>query len=335
MASPETMRALALNDTEDRNFVEMQIPRPEAGAGQVLVRIKASGVNPIDSKIRTGQYGHTPALPRKFPAILGTDLAGVVEAVGPGVTAFKAGDEVYGLTGGIADVPGSLAEFAAVDANLLALKPKNISFREAAGIPLVFLTAWEGLVDATHVGAGQKVLVLGAGGVGHMAIQIAHAHGAEVFATESEAKREVVESFGATWIDRDSDVDTYVNKYTGGQGFDIVLDSVGGKEGLEQAIASAAIYGHVASSQAFVPINLALASLKGVSVTGVYVLLPLLAGKNRAHHGDILRKATELVETGKVRVMVDPKRFDLSNALAAHEALLGRKIVGKAVIDVA
>ncbi|WP_414648208.1 zinc-dependent alcohol dehydrogenase family protein [Dyella sp.] len=326
------MRALVLNSYKDGKFVETQVPRPEAGPGQVLVRIAASGVNPIDSKIRTGEFPH--AMP-ELPAILGTDLAGVVEAVGRGVKAFKVGDEVYGLAGGVRGVPGSLAQYAAVDADVLAIKPKNISMREAAAIPLVLLTAWEGLVDGARVSAGQKVLVLGgAGGVGHMAVQIARARGAEVFATEAPAKREIIESYGATWIDRSTDVDTYVNTYTGGQGFDAVFDTVGGKL-LEQALVAAGMHGHVSSSLAFGPIDLAPGSLKGVTVTGVYVLLPLLTGKRRTHHGDILRQATALIEAEKIRVMVDPQRFDLSNAIGAHEALLGGNVVGKAVIDVA
>ena len=127
-----------------------------------------------------------------LPAILGTDLAGIVEAVGDGISKFKVGDEVYGLTGGVRGLPGSLAEYSAVDADLLALKPKNISMREAAALPLVFLTAWEGLVDRAGVHAGQSVLIQGgAGGVGHVAVQIARAFGADVFATASAAKLKI------------------------------------------------------------------------------------------------------------------------------------------------
>src|ERR1700722_7613973 len=186
------MRALVLSDYADGKLADTKVARPTAGPGEVLVRIVASGVNPIDYKIRTGVAKY--AMP-ELPAIIGTDLAGVVEQVGEGVTAFKAGDEVYGLTGGVRGLPGTLAEYAAVDAKLLALKPKKLNMRAAAALPLVFLTAWEGLVDRARVRAGQKVLIHGgAGGVGHVAVQIALAHGAKVYATVSAGKRHIVES---------------------------------------------------------------------------------------------------------------------------------------------
>ncbi|MEH2557527.1 NADPH:quinone reductase-like Zn-dependent oxidoreductase [Bradyrhizobium algeriense] len=129
------------------------LARPTAGPGQVLVRIKASGVNPLDLKIRSGKAPHAK---HPLPAVLGMDLAGTVEAVGDDVIAFAPGDEVYGLTGGIGGLQGSLAEFAAVDADLLAPKPANLTMREAAALPLVFITAWEGLVDRARVREGQK-----------------------------------------------------------------------------------------------------------------------------------------------------------------------------------
>jgi NADPH:quinone reductase-like Zn-dependent oxidoreductase len=133
-----------------------QVARPEPAAGQVLVRVKASGVNPLDVKIHAGTAAHARHPP---PAVLGIDLAGIVESVGAGVDAFRPGDEVYGMTGGVGGVPGSLAGYAAVDARLLAPRPAGLSFREAAALPLIFITAWEGLVDRAAVHAGQTVLV--------------------------------------------------------------------------------------------------------------------------------------------------------------------------------
>ncbi|MDU7866995.1 MAG: alcohol dehydrogenase catalytic domain-containing protein, partial [Pantoea sp.] len=139
---------------------------PQPQAGQVLVRVHASGVNPIDYKIRLGEAPY--AMPQ-LPAVQGTDMAGEVVAVGEGVTQFRVGDEVYGLAGGVRGLQGSLAEFIAADADLLAIKPRNLSMREAAALPLTFLTAWSGLVDNANVQAGQHVLVQGgAGGVGNM-----------------------------------------------------------------------------------------------------------------------------------------------------------------------
>ncbi len=124
-------------------------------AGQVF-RIDASGVNPLDLKIHSGDAAHAR---QPLPTILGIDLAGVVEAAGPGVTGFRGGDEVYGMTGGVGGLQGSLAEFAAVDANLLAPKPATLSMREAAALPVAFITPWEGLVDRAAIKPGQKVLI--------------------------------------------------------------------------------------------------------------------------------------------------------------------------------
>src|SRR5215813_521713 len=180
----------AIVDAPGAPFRLVRIARPEPGPGRVLVRILASAVNPLDLKIQAGAAPHAR---HPMPAILGLDLAGTVEAVGDGVTQFRRGDAVYGMTGGVGGHPGSLAGFAAVDADLLARKPANLGPREAAALPLIFITAWEGLVDRALVSVGQQVLVQGgAGGVGHMAIQIARSFGATVFATGSPASRAVV-----------------------------------------------------------------------------------------------------------------------------------------------
>ncbi len=137
------------------------LPRPQAAAGQVLVRIHASGVNPLDTKIRAGAAEHAQ---QPLPAVLGMDLAGVVEEVGQGVSRFKVGDAVYGFTGGIGGLQGSLAQYAAVDARLLAHKPGRLTMRQATALPLVFITAWEGLVDPANVRSGHKVRVHGGAG---------------------------------------------------------------------------------------------------------------------------------------------------------------------------
>jgi NADPH:quinone reductase-like Zn-dependent oxidoreductase len=177
------------------------------------------------------------------------DLAGVAEDVGPNVSAFNPGDEVYGMTGGIGGLQGSLAEFASVDADLLAIKPANLTMRDAAALPLSVLTAWEGLVDRAQVQTGQKVLVhAGAGGVGHIVVQLAHAFGANVFATVSADKKVIVERFGAMVIDyQTTSVDEYVTEHTSGAGFDIVYDTVGGAT-LDASFEAIKTYtGHVVS----------------------------------------------------------------------------------------
>src|ERR1700684_1148640 len=171
------------------DFRETTRSHPALGANQVLVKIVASGANPLDTKIRAGQAPHAK---QPLPTVVGLDMSGTVTEIGSAVTTFRVDDEVYGMVGGVGGMQGTLAEFIAVDADLIALKPKNLSMREAAALPLNVITAWEGLVDRANVSANQKVLVHGgAGGVGHTAIQIAGAFGAQVFATVSSAKRHI------------------------------------------------------------------------------------------------------------------------------------------------
>jgi NADPH2:quinone reductase len=332
MRTSNTMHAAVL-ETHGGPFRQATIARPLVGAGQVLVRIKASGVNPLDLKIRSGKAEHAR---HPLPAILGIDLAGVVDAVGPGVTTFRRGDEVYGMTGGVGGVQGSLAEYAAVDADLLALKPTNFSMREAASLPLVFITAWEGLVDRARLSAGQTVLVQGgAGGVGFMVIQLARALGASVFATHAASSAEVIARLGATPIDyARCTVEEYVATHGTGRGFDIVYDTAGGVS-LDASFKAVKRFGHVVSSLGWGTHALAPLSFRAATYSGVFTLLPLLTGEGKAHHGDILREATRLVEMGKLLPRLDPRRFDLSSVGHAHELLESRQAQGKVVIDVA
>lgn len=326
------MKALILENYNE-SFQIKDIEKPVAAKGQVLVKIKASGVNPIDLKIKMGQAGHAKTV---LPAILGIDMSGVVEAVGEGVTKFKAGDEVYGMTGGIAGVHGTLSEYAAVDADLLAFKPKNLSMREAAAIPLVFITAWEGLVDRANVQEGKTVLIHGgAGGVGHIAVQIAKAKGAQVFTTVETDKNELIQSYGATPIDyTNTSVDEYVDRHTGGEGFDIIYDTVGG-DILDASFKAAKQYfGHVLSILGWGTHSIAPLSFHGATYSGVFALYPLISGKARIHHGEILREATKLIEAGKVIPLVDPVNYSLETIADAYLAQENRTAKGKVVIDI-
>ena len=330
---PENLMNAAVLDTHGTAFRVVPVARPTAAAGEVLVRVKASGVNPLDTKIHAGEAAHAR---QPLPAILGIDLAGTVEAVGPGVVGFRRGDEVYGMTGGIGGLQGSLAEFAAVDARLLAHKPANLSMREAAALPLIFITAWEGLVDRAAVKAGQKVLVLGgAGGVGHIVVQIARAFGAEVFAVDGAAKKDFLTRLGATSIDyRAQTVEQYVAQHTGGRGFDLVYDTVGGAS-LDAAFQAVGRFGHVVSCLGWSTHALAPLSFRAATYSGVFTLLPMLTGEGREHHGDILREATRLVEAGKVRPQLDPRHFTLETVCDAYRALKAGPVAGKLVVDVA
>jgi NADPH:quinone reductase len=327
---PHLMQALVLEENGGPMRL-VQVSTPHARSGEVLVRVAASGVNPLDTKIRAGTAAHArhPA-----PAILGIDLAGVVEYLGPGVTGFKPGDEVFGMTGGVGGHQGSLAEYVAVDAELLAFKPANLSMREAAAVPLVFITAWEGLVDRADVQAGQTVLVHGgAGGVGQMAIRIALSRGAKPFAVVSASRRPEIERMGAQFVDREEPVADYVARFTSGRGFDIVFDTVGGTA-LDASFAAVRRFGHVVSSLGWGTHSLAPLSFRAATYSGVFTLLPLLTGEGRTHHGEILRQATRLAEAGELVPTLDPRRFGLHTVDDAYRAITDGTARGKLVIEI-
>ncbi|MBN0042916.1 zinc-dependent alcohol dehydrogenase family protein [Streptomyces actuosus] len=326
------MRAVVLEEF-GTPLVPREIDKPAVAPDQVLVRVVSSGVNPLDTKIRAGKAAHAK---RTLPAVLGLDLAGVVEEVGADVRGFATGDEVFGMTGGVGDVQGSLAEYAAVDARLLAHKPRSLTHREAAALPLVVITAWEGLVDRAQVRAGQKVLIHGgAGGIGHVALQIARARGAEVFATASPARLESVRRLGATPIDyTTTPADQYVAEHTGGEGFDVVFDTVGGAV-LDASFTAVRTYtGHVVSALGWGTHSLAPLSFRGATYSGVFTLLPLLTGRGREHHGEIMGAAAALADAGALEPVVDPRHFTLTDVAAAHAAVESGDTDGKIVIDV-
>jgi NADPH2:quinone reductase len=326
-----SMQALLLNRV-DGPLEPVELPRPVPSAGQVLVSVAASGLNPLDTKIRAGSAAHAK---HPMPAVLGIDLAGTVEAVGAGVTAFKAGDAVFGMTGGVGGIQGSLAQYAAVDADLLALWPAHLSMRTAAALPLAFITAYSGIVDRAHLQPGQTVLVHGgAGGVGHVSVQLAVALGATVFATASSRDLDTVAQYGATPIDyRAQSVEQYVAAYTHGKGFDLVVDTVGGAT-LDASFAAVAHYGHVVSALGWGTHALAPLSFREASYSGVFTLYPLLTGERRAHHGEMLRVAARLADEGKLTVRVDPRRFDLRTAEQAYQALSDGTARGKIVVEI-
>lgn len=329
MATNDTMQAAVL-DAPNAPFRVALIARPKAEAGQVLVRIAASGVTPLDTKIHAGQAAHAR---HPLPNILGMDMAGVVEAVGPGVTSFRRGDEVYGLTGGIGGLQGSLAQYAAVDADLLAVKPTNLTTREAAGLPLNIITAWEGLIDRAKIQSGQTVLVQGgAGGVGHIAVQIARALGARVFATGSIGDKTYIEQLGATFIDYKRPVADYVTEHTAGNGFELVYDTVGGAV-LDASFNAVAQFGHVVSALGWGTHALAPLSFRAATYSGVFTLLPMLTSKGRAHHGEILRKATEMIEAGQIVPRLDPRHFTLGTVLDAYASLQEKTAKGRLIVD--
>ncbi|PWB27011.1 zinc-dependent alcohol dehydrogenase family protein [Flavobacterium sp. HTF] len=324
------MKALILEEFGS-DFQIKNIAKPVPANNEVLVRIKASGINMLDIKIKAGNGAHAQV---SLPAILGTEMAGIVESVGKNATAFAAGDEVYGMTGGVGKVQGSLAEYAAVDEKLLAVKPSTLSFKEAAAIPLAFITAWEGLVDRAKIDREMKILIHGgAGSVGHIAVQLAKSFGAEVYATGSAENLEEIKSTGVTAIDYNAvSVEEYVNLYTDGKGFDVVFDTVGGTV-LDNSFKAIKKYtGHVVSILGWGSHSLAPLSFRGATYSGVFTLLPLLTGEDREHHGEIMQKATQLANSGLLKPKVNSKDFSFENIGEAYNSLENHSLKNRGIV---
>lgn len=314
-------------------FEAAELPDPTPAKGEVLVRIEAASVNPVDYKLR--RYG--PPIAPNLPAVLGCDLAGTVVAVGDGVDRFGPGDAVYGCAGGVRGLSGTYAEMISTDARLLAKRPESLSAREAAALPLVTITAWEGLFDRASVGEGDDVLVHGgAGGVGHVAIQLAKARGARVFTTvSSEEKGRIARDLGAdeTINYREESVTEYVARLTGGRGFDVVYDATGGSD-LATSLAAARLNGQVVTIVSTYSADLTEMHYKGLSLHVVFMLIPMLHDVDREHHGEIMEEAARLADRGILRPLVDSERFSLDEIADAHRRLEGGEAVGKIVIDI-
>ena len=326
------MKAMIL-ETVGSALVLVTSEKPVLSKGQVLVKISHSGVNPLDLKIAEGKADHAQT---SAGAIIGIDMSGTVVEIGEGVSTLAVGDEVFGMVGGIGGNQGTLAEYIAVDADHISMKPKNSSMKEAAAIPLVFITAWEGLVDRAKVSKGQKVLVHGgAGGVGQMAIQIAKAFGAEVYATGSGKDLTYLKSMGVVAIDYTTEKpEYYLQRLTNSEGFDIVFDTVGGAT-LDASFNSVKTYtGHVVSSRGWGTHSIAPLSFKGATYSGVFTLLPLLTGKGKAHHGEILNEAKKIMESGNLKPLLDESNFGLQQVNEAYERIQNRNSFGKVVINV-
>jgi len=313
-------------------FETAHIEQPTAIAGHVIVKVAATSVNTVDTMIRL--MGKDLPLSPDLPAILGMDFSGIISEVGAGVTDYNVGDEVYGCAGGLADLQGTLAEYMLADVRLIARKPKNLSMREAAALPLVAITAYEGLIRA-NISEGKKVLVHGgSGGVGHVALQLANHFGADVFATGGgDAQLALIEKLGATAINYKREaVSDYVQTHTDGAGFDIVFDSVGG-ENMLNSFEAAALNGQVASTVSMVELDLSTAHFKGLSLHVVFMLIPMLHNYKREEHADVLAQLTNIVEAGGLTPVLDEQRFTLEEVGKAHARLSSGEGLGKVVIE--
>lgn len=313
------------------NFALTEVPTPSVRPGTLLIRISAASVNPIDVKIREG-LPVGPAL----PAILGGDLAGIVAAVGEDVAGFRPGDAVFACAGGVRGLGGTLAEYIVADARLVAPKPESLSMHAAAALPLVSITAWEAL-ERIALKADEHILIHGGtGGVGHLAVQLAKIGGARVAATVGSAEdAALARQLGAdeTINFHEEAVEAYVDRLTGGRGFDAVFDTVGGAN-LVKSFAAAGRGGRIATTNARTQADLGPMHAKALSLHAVFMLLPMLDGIGRERHGEILRQVAVLADQGRLRPLVDPQSFTLETAPDAHRHIGSGQARGKVVIDI-
>jgi NADPH:quinone reductase len=327
------MKALVIEQFGNPNtFKETDLPIPEVLPNHVLVRVAATSVNPVDYKIRQGVAAD---IAPSFPAVLHGDVAGTIAAVGAMVTQFNIGDEIYACAGGVKGLGGALAEYMLADARLVAHKPKSLTMAEAAALPLVSITAWEGLIDRAKVQSGQKVLVYGAtGGVGHVGVQLAKWAGATVYAlVSSDEKAAIAHQLGAdiTINYRQQPVEEFVAEHTDGQGFDVVFDTVG-NDNLQNAFKAAKLNGTVVSIVSLSQQDLTLLHAKGLTLHLVFMLIPMLFSTGLAHHGEILSKLAQLVDDGKVRPLLDSPTFNIAEVASAHQHAESGQAIGKVVL---
>jgi NADPH:quinone reductase-like Zn-dependent oxidoreductase len=289
-------------------------PRPEPKADQILIRVIAAGVNPVDGMIRSGMFAKDGN--GAFPMVLGGDIAGIVESVGNKITKFKAGDPVFAYVS--LDSGGGYAQYAVVPEHDAAPKPESLTFVEAAGVPIVALTAWQALNDTAKLNAGQTVLIHGgSGGVGSFAIQIAKARGAKVIATASTANQDLLKQLGA-----DVAVDYTKQKFEEiAKGVDVVLDSVG-KDTLTRS------YGVVKKGGIIVSLVARpnQSELEKHGIRGVALSVEPNSGE--------LTQIGKLIDDKKIRVIVS-QTFPLSEARKAQEQVASGHTRGKIVLKVA
>jgi NADPH:quinone reductase-like Zn-dependent oxidoreductase len=312
------MKAVVIHkygSTEVLHYEDFEQPQIEPT--QLLIKIHASSVNPIDWKIRKGMLSFMTG--NKFPKILGFDLAGEVVAVGSDVTRFQLGEAIYGRTGLSG---GAYAEFAAVAENLLAPKPTNLTYEQAASVPLAALTALQALRDQGNTQPGQAVLINGAaGGVGTFAVQIAKVLGAEVTGVSSTKNLDLIQSLGA-----DSVIDYTQQDFTNSRSqYDVIFDAVA-KSSFSQ------------SKKVLKPNGVYITTLPSPESILQSLLTKIIPGKKaklvfEKPNAQDLIYLKELIETGKIRVVVD-RTYPLQELAAAHAYSESERAVGKIAIAI-
>lgn len=329
------MRAIEIRETGGPEVLQLvERPRPVvASPTDVLVRLAAAGVNPVDTKIRS----RGPLIPDGLPMIPGCDGAGVVESVGAQVGGLKPGDAVWLCHGGLGGPVGNYAEYILADAAGVRLKPATLGVAEAAAAPLVLITAWEALFDRGRIAPGQTVLIhAGAGGVGHVAIQLAHLAGARVAATVSgPEKADLVHALGAECAInyREEDLVESVMDWTGGRGVDLAFDTVG-PEVFRRTLPAMAHYGTLVTIlDPGADQDLKEARNRNLSLGFVLMLTPMLRDlpQARAHQGEILDRCAAHIERGNLRIRIGGT-FPLAEAAEAHRHIEAGHTSGKLVL---
>lgn len=328
------MKSMSFDRGGDSHVLSIgQMMQPTPAPDQILVNVRAAGINPIDTKIRSAPE----RFPVTLPCIPGCDAAGIVIEVGAQVKNFKSGDEVYFAQPPFNQRQGSCAEFVAVDASLVAHKPASLSFEQAAAAPLVLITAWEALHDRAEITAGDKVLIhAGAGGVGHIAVQLALKAGADVMATvSSEEKAAFVRSLGAQVVVnyQQQNIVDEVMQWTNGQGVDIALDTVGGAV-LESCFTCAKPYSDVVSIlQPDTDTDWSLARKRNLRFSFELMLSPVMMELEsaKAHQGWILEQCRQMFDAGELKIEV-AKVFELVRLAEAQDFLVQERPVGKVVV---
>ncbi len=299
---------------------------------ELLIRIQAAGVNPVDTKLRQGLYPMD-----NLPAVLGCDGSGTVEAVGSEVSKFKVGDDVYFFHGGVGSIQGNYAEFRTIEERFLARKPASLNFTEAAAAPLALITAWETLHDRAQIKSGQTVFInAGAGGVGHLAIQLAKIAGANVCTTaSSEEKSDFVRSLGADLVInyKIQDFVEAILDWTDSKGVDVVMDNVGG-EWIEKSFSAVAHYGHVVTLlQPDKETDWTVARQRNIGIHLEIMLSPLLFDLQDAqkHQTFILEECARYFDEGKLKIHIS-ESMPLAEAATAHADIETGTTTGKIVL---
>ena len=330
------MKAILMTAVGDPDVLKFQdIKDPEISeATQVKVKLQAAGVNPVDTKVRrNGVFYGNP-----LPAVLGCDGAGIVVETGTKVSQFKIGDKVWFCNGGLGREQGNYAEYTVVDERWVSLMPETFSFTEAAASPLVLITAWGALFDRGGLQAGQTVPIhAGAGGVGHVAIQLAKLKDARVITTVSSAeKAEFVKSLGANEaiIYTQNGFTTEVNDLTGGKGADLVFDTVGATV-FKESISVTAHFGRLVTLLDPGELNLSEARMRNLLIGFELMLTPMLRDlpEARDKHVEILKQCAKWADKGLLKPHVS-KQLSLQEAVIAHQLIEAGHTSGKIVLSV-